>query len=47
MIFRNTMFFGLSGSEGFRMSEHMTGLRVRATTVEISTDTTMVMVNWR
>ena len=47
LILRKTMFLGLFGSVGFRMSEHMTGLSVRATTVEISTDTTIVTVNWR
>ena len=47
LILRKTMFLGLFGSAGFRMSEHMTGLSVRATTVEISTDTTIVTVNWR
>ena len=38
------MFFFLPLS-GFRIKEHMTGLSVRATTVDISTDTAMVMVN--
>ena len=47
VVLRKTMFLGLFGSAGFRMSEHMTGLSVRATTVEISTDTTIVTVNWR
>ena len=37
-------FFPLSG---FNMSEHMTGLSVRATTVESNTETAIVMVNWR
>ena len=44
---RNTLFLGLFGSTGRRMSEHITGLNVKATTVERSTETTMVTVNWR
>ena len=38
------LFFPLSG---FRISEHITGLSVSATTVESNTDTAMVIVNWR
>lgn len=44
LIFLNTIFFFFPLS-GFKISEHITGLSVRATTVEISTDTTMVTVN--
>ena len=44
---RNTTFGFLLGSLAFMMSEHITGLRVSATTVESNTDTTMVTVNWR
>ena len=46
LIFRKTIFFFFPLS-GFRINEHITGLNVRATTVEISTDTTIVTVNWR
>ncbi len=35
-------FFPLSG---FNMSEHITGLSVKATTVESNTETAIVMVN--
>ena len=44
---RKTTFFGLLGSLGRRISAHMAGLRVSATTVEMSTDTAMVTVNCR
>ena len=47
LIRRNMIFFFLFGSSGFRISEHMTGLSVKATTVDSNTDTTMVTVNWR
>ena len=47
LINLNTLFLGLFGLTGFRMSEHITGLKVSATTVDRSTDTTMVIVNWR
>ena len=47
LINLNTLFLGLLGSIGLRMSEHITGLKVSATTVDKSTDTTMVIVNWR
>ena len=43
----NTRFFGLLGSVGFKMSEHITGLKVNATTVERITDTAIVTLNWR
>ena len=32
---------------GLRNSEHITGLNVSATTVEMMTDTAIVTVNWR
>ena len=32
---------------GLRSSEHITGLNVRATIVDIITETAIVMVNWR
>ena len=38
-------FFGLLLSAGLSISEHITGLSVRATTVEISTDMTIVTLN--
>ena len=38
-IVRNTRFLGLLGSLGFNISEHITGLSVRATTVESNTET--------
>ena len=44
---RNTMFLGWLDSSFFKISEHITGLSVKATTVDSRTDTTMVMVNWR
>ena len=44
---RNTRFLGLLGSCGRRIKEHITGLKVNATTVESKTDTAMVILNWR
>ena len=41
---RKTMFFFLWGSGSLRMRAHMAGLSVSATTVEISTEATMVTV---
>ena len=38
---------GLLGSCGRKINEHITGLRVNATTVESNTDTAMVILNWR
>ena len=43
---RKKRFFFPSPS-GRRKSAHITGLSVSATTVEMTTDTAMVMVNWR
>ena len=39
------MKFGLSLFFGFNIKEHITGLNVRATTVDINTETTIVIVN--
>ena len=42
---RKTRFFGLFLSTGFSINEHITGLKVRATTVERSTEMTIVTLN--
>ena len=45
LMARKTRFFGLFGSTGFRMSEHITGLSVKATTVESNTEMAIVTLN--
>ncbi len=44
-MYLKTMFFFFHLLAGLSTSEHITGLSVSATTVEISTDTAMVIVN--
>ena len=44
---RRKIRFFFSPLSGLRKSEHITGLSVSATTVEMITDTAIVMVNWR